>query len=185
MRTHPYKTQQRLYTIFSKEKSKVDNMTLEIYPLPLVSCEDYSDLHLLMDRPPKKSFDITYSFYIKGSTTPIIVDSGVPKGLHAEYGWKEWSEPGWDLIEHLERFNVKPENVGYVIHTHLHMDHCGLNDLFPNAKFVVQRRELEVAAVPRIPAGLTIKNKAWYMLCYDRQIISKFVGEYWNRRARI
>jgi len=157
-------------------------MGLEIYPLPLVLSDEWTDTYLLMDRPPHEVKDVTYSYYIKGSNTPIIVDTGLPKGIFAELGWKEYPKPEWDLVRHLNRFNLKPSDVGYLIHTHLHFDHCGLDDLFPNAKIVLQRKELEAAAVPRVPKGMAEKGSSWHMLAYsDRKTISKLVGEFWNR----
>ena len=156
-------------------------MGLEVYPLPLFKSEDYSDIYLLLDRPVKKFQDITYSWYIKGSDRPIIVDTGLSKDLYAEYGWEVWEEPSWDLVKHLQRLNVKPDDVGYIIHTHLHFDHCAQDHLFPNARIIVQRRELEAAAVPRIPKGMTDRSRSCFMLFYDRQVVSKFVGEFWSR----
>ena len=156
-------------------------MGLEIYPLPLVLSEEWTDTNRLMDRPPHIEEDITYAYYIKGVSVPIIVDTGLPKGLFLDYGYPESPKPEWDLIKHLDRLNVKASDVGYVIHTHLHMDHCGQDDLFPNARIVVQRKELQAAAVPMIPIGMSEKGKAWYNLCYDRKIVSKFVGEFWDR----
>jgi len=156
-------------------------MGLEIYPLPLVLSEDWTDTNLLMDRPPHTEEDITYAYCIKGAQVPIIVDTGLPKGLFLEYGYPETPKPEWDLLKHLHRLDVKADDVGYVIHTHLHVDHCGQDDYFPNARIVVQRKELQAAAVPKIPMGMAEKCKAWYNLCYDRKIASKFVGEYWDR----
>ena len=157
-------------------------MALEIYPLPLVLSDEWTDTYLLMDRPPQTVEDITYSYYIKGSNAHIIVDTGLSSGIFAEYGWKEYPKPEWDLVRQLGRFNVKPSDVGYIVHTHLHFDHCGLDDLFPNAKIVLQRRELQAAAVPRVPKGMTQKGRAWHMLAYsDRKTISKLVGEFWER----
>lgn len=43
---------------------------------------------------------------------------------------------------------VRPEEIDYVILTHLHWDHAGNNHLFPNAKFLVQRDELQYAYAP-------------------------------------
>lgn len=156
-------------------------LALEVYPLPLVLSDEWTDTYLLMDRPPRTVEDITYSYYLKGADVPIIVDSGLPAGMFAELGWTEHPKPDWDLLKHLQRFGVKADDVGYIIHTHLHFDHCGLDHLFPNAKIVVQRKELETAAAPLIPKGFTDKSRAWYLLAYDRKTIAKFVGEFWNR----
>ena len=43
---------------------------------------------------------------------------------------------------------VKPEDISWVILSHLHLDHAGGVGLFPNAKYVVQRSELHYAYVP-------------------------------------
>ncbi|MEA2089903.1 MAG: N-acyl homoserine lactonase family protein, partial [Thermoproteota archaeon] len=43
---------------------------------------------------------------------------------------------------------LTPEDVGVVVNTHLHFDHCGNNMLFPNAKFYVQAGELRYAYAP-------------------------------------
>ncbi len=48
----------------------------------------------------------------------------------------------------LARFSVKPENIRLVINTHLHIDHCGGNNEFENATFLVQKKELEYARHP-------------------------------------
>lgn len=51
----------------------------------------------------------------------------------------------------LREVGLDPEDIHLVINTHLHFDHCGRNTgltgepTFPNARYVVQRRELEDA----------------------------------------
>jgi glyoxylase-like metal-dependent hydrolase (beta-lactamase superfamily II) len=61
------------------------------------------------------------------------------------------------LPEQLAARGVRPENVDIVVNTHLHFDHCGWNTrrlngnavpMFPNARYVVQRGELEHAHHP-------------------------------------
>ena len=37
---------------------------------------------------------------------------------------------------------VDPASIDYVINSHLHIDHCGGNEYFPGARFLVQKREL-------------------------------------------
>ena len=157
-------------------------MVLEVYPLPLVLSDEWTDTYMLMDRPPHEVKDVSYSYYIAGAERPIIVDTGPPKGLYTELGWKEYPKPEWDLVQHLARFKLKPSDVGYLIHTHLHFDHCGLDELFTNAKIVLQRRELQAAAAPLVPKGMSGKDSAWRMLAYsDRKTISKLVGDSWDK----
>lgn len=43
----------------------------------------------------------------------------------------------------LAKVGVRPEDITLVILTHLHFDHAGNLDAFPNARFVVQRREAD------------------------------------------
>lgn len=40
-----------------------------------------------------------------------------------------------ELRSALSRSGVRPEEVRHVVNTHLHMDHCGCNDVFPDAVF--------------------------------------------------
>jgi glyoxylase-like metal-dependent hydrolase (beta-lactamase superfamily II) len=58
------------------------------------------------------------------------------------------------LLDELAKRGVKPEQVDIVVNTHLHFDHCGgntrivegkLKPTFPNARYIVQRGELEHA----------------------------------------
>ncbi len=41
--------------------------------------------------------------------------------------------------------SVRPQDIRYVINTHLHFDHCGGNLFFPQAEFVVQKEHYEWA----------------------------------------
>jgi glyoxylase-like metal-dependent hydrolase (beta-lactamase superfamily II) len=70
------------------------------------------------------------------------------------------------LLEALAARGVAPEQVDFVINTHLHFDHCGWNTrragdrvvpTFPRARYVVQRGELEHARRP------TERDRASYL----------------------
>jgi glyoxylase-like metal-dependent hydrolase (beta-lactamase superfamily II) len=61
------------------------------------------------------------------------------------------------LPEELASVGIEPQRVDFVVNTHLHFDHCGWNThvvngkivpMFPNAKYVVQKGELEHARKP-------------------------------------
>ena len=60
------------------------------------------------------------------------------------------------VVNQLERMDVDPASVRYVIQSHLHLDHSGAIGHFPNAEYVVQRRELQYAFTPGLvpEAGL-------------------------------
>jgi hypothetical protein len=52
------------------------------------------------------------------------------------------------VVNQLQRMDVDPASIRYVIQSHLHLDHSGAIGHFPNAEYVVQRRELEYAYTP-------------------------------------
>lgn len=56
------------------------------------------------------------------------------------------------LIRALDRLGTEPESVGYVVNTHLHVDHCGCNDLFNEAKVVAHALESPPLGSVRIVA---------------------------------
>jgi len=92
------------------------------------------------------------------------------------------------LPEQLVGRGVRPEQIDLVINTHLHFDHCGWNTrrvdgklipTFPNARYVVQRGELEHAKRPTerdrasyIPDNFLPVEAAgqWWLLEGDREV---------------
>lgn len=72
---------------------------------------------------------------------PILVDQGCTSGLLGEMGIPPClTDTPPDL---LARIGVRPEDVRHIILSHLHWDHFGGDDIFPNAVYHVHRRELE------------------------------------------
>jgi glyoxylase-like metal-dependent hydrolase (beta-lactamase superfamily II) len=121
-------------------------------------------------------------FLILGAAEgPVVVDCGMrdPRraveihrlGPHA-------CSPEQSLPAQLRLHGVAPADVKTVILTHLHYDHCGNCAQLPNARIVVQRRELMAAAAPMGPASLPIGGKS---LFYDRADVAEFVAALWDR----
>lgn len=52
------------------------------------------------------------------------------------------------VVRQLALLGLAPADVRYVANSHLHFDHCGGNEFFPGATFLVQRPELEAARRP-------------------------------------
>jgi len=52
------------------------------------------------------------------------------------------------IVNQLQAMDIDPASVRYVVQSHLHLDHSGAIGHFPNAEYVVQRRELEYAYAP-------------------------------------
>ena len=51
-----------------------------------------------------------------------------------------------DNVDHqLRRLGLRPDDIDFVINTHLHFDHAGNNDLFTRATFLVQREHYAAA----------------------------------------
>jgi glyoxylase-like metal-dependent hydrolase (beta-lactamase superfamily II) len=89
-------------------------------------------------------------FVIDGGEHPVIVDTGP---LDPEHVWRyhryRMEQSTRERPEEVLRASgVDPLDVRWVINTHLHWDHSSNNDLFPNAKVVVQQKELEYARSP-------------------------------------
>jgi glyoxylase-like metal-dependent hydrolase (beta-lactamase superfamily II) len=85
---------------------------------------------------------VAYIFWLlEGPQGAVAVDTG----YHPDYVAAEWAQ-GKDFIEPpalLAQLGVKADEIKTVIVTHFHQDHFTGLDYFPNAKFVMQRAELE------------------------------------------
>ncbi|MCH7554188.1 MAG: MBL fold metallo-hydrolase, partial [Chloroflexi bacterium] len=87
----------------------------------------------------------------------ILVDTGVGT-KHPEKRRNNFAMDGGKLLESLRHRGVAPEDVDYLIFTHLHFDHAGgatyraasgeLRVTFPNAQHLAQRADWDEAASP-------------------------------------
>ncbi len=95
------------------------------------------------------------SLLIRGCGHIIIVDPGTGDKPHTQQVRDYHMEWPRKFFPALRELGVRPEDVDTVILTHLHWDHCGGSTgldaagkpvpVFLNAKYYVQRRELEAA----------------------------------------
>lgn len=109
----------------------------------------------LTDRDVTITFPV-YAFLLRpesGDDPTVLVDTGV-KSADDEYirRWgREVGRPGGGpepLLDGLASHGVAPEDVDYVVLTHLHHDHVANVSLFPDAEVLLQRAELEAARDP-------------------------------------
>ena len=64
------------------------------------------------------------------------------------------------VTAHLSRIGLLPENIDYVVVSHLDPDHAGFIGSFPDAEVVIQRRHLALARVSDAPRFLLTRS-AW------------------------
>lgn len=101
-------------------------------------------------------------------TKKIVIDTGNGSDFILKFGEKlgskfatmyNISDNGPSLLNSLKKFKVHPDDITDVILTHLHFDHAGgatterggqLAPTFKNAKYYVQKRNLETAQNPNL-----------------------------------
>jgi N-acyl homoserine lactone hydrolase len=99
--------------------------------------------------------EVTYEapcvmWHIAGTKDSIVVDLGPPDPAQvlAGHGFPMRRTPEQQPLSALAKAGVDPKDVRTIIITHLHWDHAWGFDLFENARFVIQKREVEYAVAP-------------------------------------
>jgi N-acyl homoserine lactone hydrolase len=104
-------------------------MTLEIKRLQLATLQGIDG-----SRWPVHGFVVTHP----GGA--VLVDTGVGGPQDVLDDWRVVNRSVADALADLD---MSPADIGLVINTHLHFDHCGQNAVFKHAPFYVQRAELD------------------------------------------
>lgn len=95
--------------------------------------------------------------FVQTPEKKMLVDTGVGAKLKERFKDMYRVERDHGLVESLATIGVKPEDIDFVINTHLHFDHCGGNTTkkngtyiptFPNARYVIQEKEWAAAMNP-------------------------------------
>jgi glyoxylase-like metal-dependent hydrolase (beta-lactamase superfamily II) len=121
-------------------------MGLEVKVLDLGDIElDTSFLVLTLE--PGAAIQVpTFGFLITGGEAPVMVDTGFSHPeIMGNLGMKGWWRDGQGVDAQLEKHGLRREDVRYILHTHLHIDHAGYDSEFPmdGTTVVINRRELE------------------------------------------
>ena len=87
-----------------------------------------------------------FAFLVLDPAGPILIDTGV--GIGNEFIDALYSPVHHDLDRALAAHGVSIDDIGTVISSHLHFDHCGQNDRFGHAEVFVQRAEADAARAP-------------------------------------
>lgn len=93
---------------------------------------------------PDEPYRTDYFFWLaRNAHRTVLIDCGYNKARADEKGRFRNNDVHNDPLDVLMRLNVRPEDVDEVILTHIHYDHVGNVDRFPNARFSIGRAEFE------------------------------------------
>ena len=84
-----------------------------------------------------------YCWYIEGGDKTIIVDTGEMSPIQSPEREAAIGGKIYTFEQGLARFDLKPEDVDLVIHTHLHNDHCENDYKCINATIYVHEKEMQ------------------------------------------
>ena len=116
----------------------------EMYAIRYATIPDFRVSALVAGADSARKLDIAMMVWlVRGDGRNILVDSG----FYREQFFRQWHVS--DFVkpsEALKRVGLKAEDVTDVIITHLHWDHADGMDLFPHARFWIQKDELQYYA---------------------------------------
>jgi N-acyl homoserine lactone hydrolase len=112
-------------------------------------------IHTFTDRRWTEPLPI-YVWVIEHPEGVIVVDTGeTAKAMEPGYfpAWhpyfkkvKEWVTPEQEVGPQLQALGIRPNDVRWVVMTHLHTDHAGGLHYFPRSEILVIRRAFELAS---------------------------------------
>jgi N-acyl homoserine lactone hydrolase len=80
--------------------------------------------------------------------TNVLIDSGFPREMVGSSDGPTIAEDQF-VVNQLAQIGVTPDDIHYLVVTHLDVDHAGAHDEFPGAELVIQRRHHEARESPR------------------------------------
>ncbi len=115
---------------------------------------------------PDGPLQMDYFFWIvRDDSTIVLVDTGYHPDMIRNRPGRVCVIPP---MEALERLSIAPEDVSHIVVTHFHFDHIGNLKSFPNARFTLQRRELDFWTGPhgaRAAAAASVEQSEIAFLC--------------------
>lgn len=116
--------------------------TYEVYAIKYGRHERRASENFIGGDPHDGPMPLDYFVWaMVGARGTIILDTGFDEKVAAVRG-RTIVRP---VREGLRAIGVAPESIETVILSHMHYDHCGNFDLFPNARYHLQDREMEYA----------------------------------------
>ncbi len=125
-------------------------MSLSVYPLDMGDLQLDNSFVVWQTNCGTPIWAPTTAWLILGAEKPILVDSSFRDVEEAKdlQGLVCRRSPDQTLEAQLEKHGLTPADIGILVHTHLHMDHAGQDYKAPNARILIQRKELQNAAAP-------------------------------------
>jgi glyoxylase-like metal-dependent hydrolase (beta-lactamase superfamily II) len=103
-------------------------------------------------------YDLSLYFWlVRDEERTVLVDCGWNQDRAVERGYPVGADP----MELLRRFGVEPTDVDHVVISHMHFDHAGNLEVFPNATFTIARSEYEF----------------WTGPYSDRTVVARFIDK--------
>jgi N-acyl homoserine lactone hydrolase len=111
-----------------------------------------------------------HGFVVTHPGGAVLVDTGV--GGPQEW-LDDWRVVNRSVADALADLDMSPADIGLVINTHLHFDHCGQNAVFGHAPCYVQRAELDRARreSPELYDWHGFMNARWELLDGDAEVL--------------
>jgi glyoxylase-like metal-dependent hydrolase (beta-lactamase superfamily II) len=127
-------------------------------------------LQTILDRKWTEPLPI-YAFAIEHPEGVVVVDTGESARASQRSYFTRWHpgvrafrervEPEQEIGPQLKQLGIGPGDVRWVVMTHLHTDHAGGLDHFPDNEILVTRAELEFASGLRGRMRGYVANKHW------------------------
>ena len=121
--------------------------------------------YILADRPDTLEPMDYFSWVAVGPGGPVVIDTGLFRAKALARGYAMPHTP----MDGLRALDIDPKAVERMVITHLHYDHIGNTDAFPNARFELQAAEMAHATGP-------LMAKPFFRLAYEPEEIARFVG---------
>jgi glyoxylase-like metal-dependent hydrolase (beta-lactamase superfamily II) len=111
-----------------------------------------------------------HGFLVTSSSGAVLVDTGVGG---PEQVLKDHRVVNRSVADALAEHDLTPGDIGLVINTHLHFDHCGQNAVFKHAPFYIQAAELARARreSPQLADWFDFMDARYELLDGDAEIL--------------
>ncbi|RJQ77554.1 MAG: N-acyl homoserine lactonase family protein [Desulfobacteraceae bacterium] len=125
---------------------------IKIYPLHIGTISRHKDSFTFKLGYGEKIDVPILVWYLEAAGKKILIDTGGcdPEDPQLKPWVSPYTRPAEQELPHVlqKKFGLKPDDIDIVLISHMHWDHVCGNDLFPNAQFIVQEKELESARNP-------------------------------------